>query len=332
MQMGKIKFTDSTYHTLDSMINNLFMSYAVSLPNDSAAIFDSFETLYHYTDLNGLIGIVQNQTLWATNVHFLNDKNEQKYGIELVKEIAESIKNIQNDKVIELIINHIDDRAKLDDYITCFSKNGDLLGQWRAYANNGSGVSIGFNHNYFENNLNLMPFGTHIIYDEVYHRVEIKTMLESFISFMDSYKEEIDWVTLPYEEVAAMLIIDNIKAYIKGFKHPCFKDENEYRFIFTANEGIFKEGENYEIQFRTNNKMVIPFIKFENSYQKFYKNKPEDEPQPHFWEQDKRLPITEIIIGPNLDYELIKEGIEILLNKSGYKNVEIKKSVLPYRI
>jgi hypothetical protein len=328
MTMEKIKFTDETYHTLDMMINNLYRNQA----NDSDAIFDTFETLYHYTDLNGLIGIVQNQALWATNVQFLNDKKEQKYGIELVKEIAESIKNNQNENVIELIINHIEDRAKLDDYITCFSKNGDLLGQWRAYANNGYGVSIGFNEDNFDYNLSMMPFGTHIIYDEVYHRAEIKRMLESFISFMDGYKEEFDWVILPYENVAAMLIIDNIKAYIKIYKHPCFKDENEYRFIFTADQNIFKEGEDYEIQFRTNNKMVIPFIKLENNYQKFYKNIQDDEPKPYFFEQDKRLPITEIIIGPNLDYELVKQGIEILLNKYGYDNVEIKKSVLPYRI
>ena len=324
--MEKIKFTDSTYHTLNNGINNLYMSYAVSLPNDSAAIFDSFDILYHYTDLNGLIGIVQNQTLWATNVQFLNDKKEQKYGIELVKEIAESVKSNQNEKVIELIINHIEDRAKLDDYITCFSKNGDLLGQWRAYANNGYGVSIGFNDDNFDNNLSPMPFATHIVYDEKYHKEEIKRMLESFISFMEDYKEKFDWVILPYEEVAAMLIIDNIQAYIKYFKHPCFKDENEYRFIFTANQVMIDEGEDYEIQFRTNSKMVIPFIKLENNYQKFYKNLPEDDPQAHFFEEDKRLPIKEIIIGPNLDYELVKEGIEILLNKNGYKDEKATKN------
>ena len=330
--MEKIQFTDKTYHTLDSMMINLQMKYAVSISNDSAAIFDSFKILYHYTDLNGLIGIVQNQALWATNVQFLNDKNEQKYGIELVKEIAESIKNNQNEKVIELIINHVEDRAKLDDYITCFSKNGDLLGQWRAYANNGSGVSIGFNHSQWTSDLFPRPHGTHVIYDEIYHRCEIKRMLEDFISFMDGYKEEIEWVTIPYEEVTAMLIIDNISTYIKSFKHPCFKEEDEYRFIFKENQGIFKEGRDYEIQFRTNNKMVIPFIKLENSYQKFDKNLPEDHPKPITFEEEKRLPITEIIIGPNLDFELVKEGIEILLNKNGYKNVEIKKSALPYRI
>ena len=30
-------------------------------------------------------------------------------------------------------------------YITCFSRNGDLLSQWRAYGDDGRGVSIGFN-------------------------------------------------------------------------------------------------------------------------------------------------------------------------------------------
>jgi hypothetical protein len=29
-------------------------------------------------------------------------------------------------------------------FLTCFSENGDLLSQWRAYGNNGDGVAIGF--------------------------------------------------------------------------------------------------------------------------------------------------------------------------------------------
>jgi hypothetical protein len=29
-------------------------------------------------------------------------------------------------------------------YITCFSRKGDLLSQWRAYGDDGRGVSIGF--------------------------------------------------------------------------------------------------------------------------------------------------------------------------------------------
>lgn len=35
--------------------------------------------------------------------------------------------------------------AESSSYITCFSRNGDLLSQWRAYGDDGKAVSIGFN-------------------------------------------------------------------------------------------------------------------------------------------------------------------------------------------
>lgn len=37
--------------------------------------------------------------------------------------------------------------------ISCFSKNGDLLSQWRAYAEDGKGFSIGFDSNYIYHGL-----------------------------------------------------------------------------------------------------------------------------------------------------------------------------------
>lgn len=39
-------------------------------------------------------------------------------------------------------------------YTTCFSENGDLLSQWRGYANDAKGISIGFNKDI------LQTFGT----------------------------------------------------------------------------------------------------------------------------------------------------------------------------
>jgi hypothetical protein len=37
---------------------------------------DVYEKLYHYTTWDGLLGILQTQTLWATHYRFLNDYSE----------------------------------------------------------------------------------------------------------------------------------------------------------------------------------------------------------------------------------------------------------------
>ncbi len=45
------------------------------------------KNLYHYTDKLGLEGILENQTLWATNYQFLNDASELVHFKEQFKEI-----------------------------------------------------------------------------------------------------------------------------------------------------------------------------------------------------------------------------------------------------
>ncbi len=46
----------------------------------------------------------------------------------------------------------------------------------------------------------------------------------------------------------------------------------------------------------------------------------------------KQLPITDIIIGPSLDFELNKHSIKDFLKKNEYLEVKISPSDVPYRI
>ena len=41
--------------------------------------------IYHYTDLNGLLGIVGSNSLWATHFSFLNDSNELIHGMNCLE-------------------------------------------------------------------------------------------------------------------------------------------------------------------------------------------------------------------------------------------------------
>jgi len=50
-------------------------------------ISDSFpDTIYHYTDVNGLIGLISSGCIWAIHVNRLNDLSENKHGFDLVME------------------------------------------------------------------------------------------------------------------------------------------------------------------------------------------------------------------------------------------------------
>ena len=49
--------------------------------------------IYHYTSVDGIIGILKNKELWFTNIYFLNDNQELFYTYKLINEVVKEIKN-----------------------------------------------------------------------------------------------------------------------------------------------------------------------------------------------------------------------------------------------
>jgi hypothetical protein len=43
------------------------------------------QSLYHYTDQGGLLGIIENKELWATKVQYMNDATEFGRAVDLAK-------------------------------------------------------------------------------------------------------------------------------------------------------------------------------------------------------------------------------------------------------
>ena len=55
--------------------------------------------LYHYTSQEGLLGIIKNREVWATDISYLNDTKEYKYTVDLTSErIKEYQKSVLLDK------------------------------------------------------------------------------------------------------------------------------------------------------------------------------------------------------------------------------------------
>jgi hypothetical protein len=51
------------------------------------SMFDRVRKIWHHTDANGLIGVIDHQTVWASSFRSLNDPNEVDYGIDLLERI-----------------------------------------------------------------------------------------------------------------------------------------------------------------------------------------------------------------------------------------------------
>ena len=103
--------------------------------------------LFHYTDANGLLGIIQSQTMWATHVDYLNDASEVQYGQRLVVEMLAAYEAESKLEATRAILARTRDTFGLvtstDLYVLCFCEQGDLLSQWRGYASGGAGYAIG---------------------------------------------------------------------------------------------------------------------------------------------------------------------------------------------
>ena len=112
--------------------------------------------LYHYTSIESLMSILQNETIRLTDYRFLNDTQELSYALAWLKSILQSrseddfvkklliaIENIEHGKIERLkgvgenlpyVHNSLCD---VKYYILSLSQSFDDLPMWRMYAKNG---------------------------------------------------------------------------------------------------------------------------------------------------------------------------------------------------
>lgn len=112
-------------------------------------------TIYHYTTDIGLRGILESGKLWLTDIFALNDPSELRHGYQLatssltneVENGPEEYRQFAND-FIGALEHEKEDREGIErsaHYFVCsFSKDGNDLGQWRAYADDGRGYALEF--------------------------------------------------------------------------------------------------------------------------------------------------------------------------------------------
>ena len=90
--------------------------------------------LFHYTDANGLLGILQSQKIRATNFSFLNDSTEVRYGLSVIRKVLNDLADetrVPVGSIEEALFAY----AELSDlYVACFTKQPDDLNQWRGYG------------------------------------------------------------------------------------------------------------------------------------------------------------------------------------------------------
>lgn len=139
----------------------------------------NIQKLFHYTSGNGLLGIVKEYSIWATNIHFQNDSKEYIYARDLLK----SKIRLSHNRIIiqfkEELLTILDAISNTSVYVICLSEDSDSLGQWRGYCLAGAGYSIGFNGEKLESCAKKQGF---VLRKCIYNLNEQKEILEKLIS------------------------------------------------------------------------------------------------------------------------------------------------------
>jgi hypothetical protein len=108
---------------------------------------DTQLTLYHYCSTEAFRSIISNRTIWLSSLISSNDAMEGKWMTWVIGKVAEEedLPAAQRALLNEMAegIDQITDCLGL-----CMSVDGDRLSQWRGYADDGRGVSIGFNQQF----------------------------------------------------------------------------------------------------------------------------------------------------------------------------------------
>lgn len=117
--------------------------------------------LYHYTSISGLKGIIDSSCLHATNIKYLNDSKEFVFGLDYFSKlfphsgspfrIPKPQEMSLYDHLVEFLFNQALSTFKYrreasDCFVISFSKNPDVLSQWRAYGKENAGYCIKFNY------------------------------------------------------------------------------------------------------------------------------------------------------------------------------------------
>ncbi|MDU4884321.1 DUF2971 domain-containing protein [uncultured Clostridium sp.] len=196
---------------------------------------------YHYCSLETLIHIITDKKIRLCNISKMNDEQEC-INIEeiLLKTIVDKELDKTNPEIIDLVKiyrDYKDDRHM--PYIACFSQENDRLSQWRAYANDGQGVCIGFDFEEFEDIEEQSPSLVKSVrkslgYSKVIYSLEEKIgTIGKILTSYDIIRKDLN-KELNGREIKRLndFYASKLLEYSTIFKNDAFDEEAEYRIIY----------------------------------------------------------------------------------------------------
>lgn len=179
----------------------------------------------------------------------------------ILRERREQFKHDRNSRVFEnytIAADEIEALKLVHTYVGCFSKSDDDLGQWRAYADDGCGVAIGFELDDIieENEKRLSGLHrTEVHYDTTQHKRAAEEILREYYPvFGDKNRSR--------AEVQTSIVLARLKLtrLSVSFKTCEFRAEKEHRLVWSSPAETTLMNSDVKVQFRTGKGTMIPFV------------------------------------------------------------------------
>ena len=261
----------------------------------------------HYCSAESFMAITKNKTLRFCDLQHMNDLSELALGEQLLYDVLED-KTLNNNQIATVLtaIEIFKERFVL--VSISFSKNGDQLSQWRGYADDAKGFSIGFDAKCFTK----LP--AHLLKVE-YNRNVQKNLIRNAINIIAT-------LNLDNLDANSLNCIAELFELFSMMKNESFAEEKEFRlvralFIDVDNDGrlfdMLKEDEVYkfylkDIDFRLVNNTPSPFVDVSFS---------------------SMNPIKRVVIGSK--NHSTESDISLYLQTKGIQEVSVRKSKSTYK-
>jgi len=284
--------------------------------------------LYHYCSNKTFHSIVINRTIRLSSLSLSNDSMEGMLVKKIILELA-TADNLNQVDMDQLKYSLTILEKMTDGLGFCLSEKGDLLSQWRGYANDASGISIGFSKNYLEKlseyykNLDIPGFVLQKVeyekpsqleilkpvYDEINKFIKMGAFeIQGKRSFIDTRTlKEIEKKDEEIKNAFRSLSMTIIPLFAKLFllKNKAFSQESEWRLL----SHFLKIGKD-ECMFQPGHNIIIPYREFR-------------------LEELNENPIKQIFIGPK--NETPEYVMDALLRQNDFSNVEVLRSEASYK-
>lgn len=275
-------------------------------------------TLYHYTGIGGLMGIVESRSLWASHIYYLNDAAEIIHARDVLRGLVRKQKDMTSGDESEFL-------GQFHDWLDTFSQNAyhlfvfslteepNLLSQWRSYTPHGKGVSIGFSPGFLLSKIRAQDLRiARCLYEHPEQEELMSSLLEKMLITFAQKRSSLDvsgWH--PRQKYHGFLeqFRGDILQLFSIIKHPSFREEREWRIV----SQYYAKYTIPQIKFREGASMLVPYIEIDIG---------RNDSEPTLFEC--------VYLGPSPHVELSMSALSNFLSNKGVCNKAIN-SKIPYR-